>query len=72
MSYYNKGMYLIDCQFYIRESAKEITCQDIEEGALSSKKFDSEERKIAYQKAHCRAGCDRCHIAKEIKRLLDA
>jgi len=70
MGYYKPSMALIDCKYYIRESEKEMTCQDVEEGVLSAKRFDNEERKVLYQKSHCRNGCERCHIAIEIEKLI--
>lgn len=70
MGYYNTSMRYIDCPYYIRESEKEMTCQGTEEGTLTAHKFESEERKVLFQKDHCRYACERCHVAIEIKKII--
>ena len=69
MGYYNVHMRYINCIYYIRESEKEMTCQSAEEGILSAKKFESEAKKVEYQREHCRYNCKRCHDAEQIKKL---
>lgn len=52
------------CPYYIRDSQKQITCEGVVAGAETSMKFESEERKLEYQKQYCFLYPNECMICK--------
>lgn len=60
MKYASPGMYA-KCPFYRRESRFSVCCEGIGEGTEFSIKFQTEEDKKQYIRAHCnqmKSGCE--------------
>ena len=65
--YWGKHTSKIRCQYYIRESEKEITCMGYEPETLYATKFNSHDEKVRFQEKHCLGGCEKCMIAKSFE-----
>lgn len=67
VNYYGPGIVNTDCPYYKRESRLTITCEGTYKGTENCLKFETEEKKIEFQKKHCFEDCERCVNAENVK-----
>lgn len=51
--YYMKGVTMAVCPYFIRESARTVTCEGFVNNAKSTLSFQTPTQKLDFQKDHC-------------------
>lgn len=59
----------ITCQYCIRESTYEITCEGSEPCSLVAHKFETEQEKKIFQKNHCMKDREKCLNGRELDKI---